>query len=125
MALFLARLALSAIFIPSGFSKLLHLEAFARSLTARGVPGGTAMALLAAAVEFFGGLAIALGFKVRWSALLMLAFTIVTALVSHRFWNFADGERTMQYIQFMKNLAIAGGFLAVAVAGAGRFRIGR
>jgi len=125
VALFLARLALSAIFIPSGFSKLLHLEAFARSLTARGVPGGTAIALLAAAVEFFGGLAIALGFRVRWSALLMLAFTIVAALVSHRFWNFADGERTMQYIQFMKNLAIAGGFLAVAVAGAGRFRIGR
>jgi len=124
-ALLLARLALAAIFIPSGFSKLLHLETFARSLTARGVPGGTAMALLAAGVEFFGGLAVALGFRVRWSALFLLAFTLAAAFVSHRFWEFDDGQRTMQYVQFMKNLAIAGGFLALSAAGAGRFRIGR
>jgi len=124
-ALLFARLALSAIFIPSGFSKLLHLETFARSLATRGVPGGTAMALLAAGIEFFGGLAVALGFRLRWSALLMLAFTLVSAFVSHRFWGLDDGQRTMQYVQFMKNLAIAGGFLALAAAGAGRFRIDR
>ena len=124
-ALLLARLALSAIFIPSGFSKLVHLETFARSLAARGVPGGTAMALLAAAAELFGGIAVAVGFRLRWSALLLLAFTLVSAFVSHRFWEFDDGQRTMQYVQFMKNLAIAGGFLALSVAGAGRFRIDR
>jgi putative oxidoreductase len=125
VTLLLARLALSAIFIPSGFLKLLHLETFARSLAARGVPGGTAMALLAAGVELFGGLAVALGFRVRWSALLMLAFTVVAALVSHRFWELDDGQRAMQHVQFMKNLAIAGGFLALSAAGAGRFRIDR
>jgi len=124
-ALLVARLALSAIFIPSGFSKLQHHEAFAQSLAERGVPGGLAMAVLAGAVEFFGGLAVAAGFRVRWSALLLLTFTLVATLVSHRFWEFADGERMRQYVQFMKNVAIAGGFLALAAAGAGRFRIGR
>ena len=123
--LLVARLALSAIFIPSGFSKLLHLDTFALGLAARGVPGGMGMAVLAAAAEFLGGLAVALGFRVRWSALLLMAFTLASAFVSHRFWELEAAQRTMQYVQFMKNLAIAGGFLALAAAGAGRFRVDR
>ena len=123
--LLVARLALSAIFIPSGFNKLLHLETFERSLAARGVPGGMAIAILAAVIEFFCGIAVALGFRLRVSALLLLVFTLTATFVSHRFWEFEDGNRTMQYVQFMKNLAIAGGFLALSVVGAGRYRLDR
>jgi putative oxidoreductase len=121
--LLVGRLAMSAIFIPGGFSKLTHLDAFAQSLGNRGVPGGMAMAVLAAAVEFFGSLAVAIGFKTRWAALLMAVFTIVATLVSHRYWELQDATRAMQYAQFMKNLAIAGGFLALSIAGAGKYRI--
>lgn len=124
-ALLVGRLALSAIFIPGGFSKLAHLEAFAQSLGNRGVPGGMTMAVLAAAVEFFGGLAVAIGFKTRWAASLLAVFTMVAALVSHRYWEFEDATRAMQYVQFMKNLAIAGGFLALSGAGAGRYSVDR
>lgn len=123
--LLVGRLAISAIYIPSGFSKLAHLESFAQSLGRRDVPGGEATAVLAAAVEFFGGLAIAIGFRARWTGLLMALFTMVAALVSHPFWEFQDAARATQYVQFMKNLAIAGGFLVLAAAGAGKYRIDR
>jgi putative oxidoreductase len=124
-ALLLGRLALAAIYLPSGFSKLLHLGTFAQSLTNRGVPGGTLVAVLGAGVEFFGSLCIIVGFQTRWAALLMAAFTVVAALVSHRFWDAEEAARAMQYVQFMKNVAITGGFVILFVAGAGRYSVDR
>ena len=44
------------------------------------------MAVIGACVEFFGSLAIILGLKTRYAALLMAIFTAVAALISHRFW---------------------------------------
>jgi putative oxidoreductase len=121
--LLVARLAMAAIFLPSGFQKLTHLATFAQSLSQRGVPGAAELAPLAAGVEFLGALLILLGIRLRWAALLMAVFTAVAALVSHRFWELADAERTQQQVQFMKNVAIIGGFLALFVAGPGRYAV--
>ena len=124
-ALLLGRLTLAAIYLPSGFSKLLHLGSFAQGLTNRGVPGGTLVAVLGAGVEFLGSICIIVGFQTRWAALVMAAFTVAAALVSHRFWDADEAARAMQYIQFMKNLAITGGFVILFVAGAGRYSVDR
>jgi putative oxidoreductase len=123
--LLFARLALAAIYVPSGFSKVTHLSAFAQSLATRGVPGSSFVAILGACVEFFGAVAVVIGLKTRWVALLMALFTVVAAFVSHRFWDAQESVRAMQYIQFMKNVAITGGFLALFVAGSGRYSVDR
>jgi putative oxidoreductase len=121
----LARLALAAIFVPSGFGKLAHIDAFAHTLAARSVPMPGLMAVIGASVEFFGSIAIVVGFKTRYVALLMAIFTVAAALIAHRFWQ-ADGPaHEIQYIQFMKNIAIAGGFLCLFAAGPGAFAIDR
>src|SRR5262249_37538861 len=62
----LARFCLGGIFVYSGFGKLTGLEGFAASLAKNGVPMADAMAIVGAAVEFFGGLAIVLGLQTRY-----------------------------------------------------------
>ena|SRR5215469_11051077 len=124
--LLLGRLLLAVLFIPSGYGKLLDLARFGSVLASRGVPMGTAAAPVAAAVEFLGGLVILLGFKTRWAALLMIGFTIVASLISHRYWEFTDAAaRTAQYINFWKNMSIIGGFVLLLARGPGRLSVDR
>ena len=52
-------------------------------------------------------------------------FTIVATLIAHRFWAYPEAQRAMQQTQFMKNLAIMGGFLFLFVAGAGAWSVDR
>jgi len=120
----LARCFIGGIFVYSGFGKLTGLEGFAASLAKNGVPMPEIMAVIGAAVEFFGGLAIVLGIKSRYAALLMALFTISATLISHRFWEFQDAAMfKMQSVHFMKNVAILGAFLLLFVQGGGRLSI--
>jgi putative oxidoreductase len=123
LMLLLARLAMAALYLPSGFSKVTHLDTFAQSLASRGVPGSSFVAILGAFVEFFGAVSVVIGLKTRWSALLLALFTVVAAFVSHRFWDAQEAIRATQYVQFMKNVSITGGFLALFVAGSGRYSV--
>jgi putative oxidoreductase len=124
LVLLLGRLLIAAIFVPSGFGKLTHIAGFAHILASRGVPAPHTLAIVGACVEFFGSLAIVFGLLTRYAALLMAAFTLVAALISHRFWHASGAAETAQYIQFMTNMAIVGGFLFLFVVGPGRYSLG-
>ena len=117
----LARCFIGGIFVYSGFGKLMALDGFGAMLAKAGVPMPEVMAVVGAAVELFGGLAIMLGLQTRYAAVLMALFTISATLISHRFWEFDDlAMRKGQSIHFMKNLAILGAFLLLFVQGGGR-----
>jgi putative oxidoreductase len=118
-----SRLLLGVIFVISGYGKLTGLEGFAVSLAQQGVPMTSILAPLGAATEFFGGLALVLGIGTRYAALVMVGFTVTATLISHRYWDASEAAARAQQTQFFKNAAIAGGFLAVFVAGAGRWSI--
>ena len=120
-----ARVAMAVLYLPSGFLKLTHLSGFAAGLAQHGVPFAAELAALGAGVEFFGALLILTGTRFRWAALLMVAFTAVAALISHRFWELGGAARAPQEVQFLKNVAIVGGFLALFVAGPGAFSVDR
>ncbi|TAM97688.1 MAG: DoxX family protein [Rhodanobacteraceae bacterium] len=111
-SLLIARLGLSLIFILSGLGKIMAYGATAKMLVAQGLaPGLLPLVIL---VELGGGLAILCGLLTRWAAVGLFFYTILTAVIFHS--HFADHE---QWINFMKNLAIAGGFLVLAVHGPG------
>jgi putative oxidoreductase len=116
---------MAAIFLPSGFGKLTHLAGFEHMLAAKGLPAPGLLAVIGAASEFSGSVLIALGLFTRWAALLMAVFTVIAALISHDFWIAAEAARRLQYLQFMKNMAIVGGFLILLVGGPGRVSIDR
>lgn len=125
IVLLLGRLAMAAIFVPSGFGKLTHLDGFAHLLAIKGVPMPGLLAVVGACVELFGSLCVVLGLKTRYAALAMAVFTAIAAVISHDFWTLQDAARATQYIQFMKNLAIIGGFLLLFAVGPGPYSIDR
>ena len=51
-------------------------------------------------------------------ALVLAVFCVATAMIAH--FDFVDNG---QRINFMKNMAMAGGYLAFVAAGAGRFSV--
>jgi putative oxidoreductase len=123
LALLLGRIALAALFIPGGFSKLTNLAGFTAMLQKQGVPYADVLGPLGAGVEFLGGIAVLIGFQTRLAAMLLILFTIIATMIAHRFWEFEGAARQMQQGQFFKNLAILGGFLALWVSGGGRYSI--
>ena len=112
----IGRLLLSMIFIFSGFTKITGYAATQGYMEAMGVPG--MLLPLVIAVELLGGIAILLGFKARLVAILMASFSVVSALLFHQFW---IDESQMN--PFMKNIAMAGGFLMIFAHGAGAYSI--
>ncbi|KAA0595768.1 putative oxidoreductase [Azospirillum lipoferum] len=118
-----ARILLGAIFVQSGFGKLMALGGFIAGMESQGVPMATIVAPIGALVEAFGGLAIVLGAWTRLAALLVAAFTVAATVIAHRYWDAAPDAMKMQQIQFMKNLAIIGGFLSLVASGGGRFSV--
>jgi len=76
-------------------------------------------------MEFFGAVFAALGLKARYVALLMVLFTVAASLISHHFWDFEGPARSIQYVQFMKNLSIVGGYIVLFAAGPGPYSLDR
>jgi putative oxidoreductase len=85
-------------------------------MEAMGVP--SALLPLVIFAEIAGGLAILSGFLTRWAAIGLAVFSVASAFLFH--FELVD---QMQFINFFKNVAMAGGFLVLAAHGAGAFSI--
>jgi len=124
-AALIARILLAALFIWSGFGKLTGFEGLASGIAAKGLPMPTVLAALTVAMELGGGILLLIGLRTRWIALLFVLFLLVITPMYHDFWNAAAGAIMSQKINFMKNVAIAGGMLMVFAFGPGRYSVDR
>ena len=111
-ALLLGRILIAAIFIGSGYSKITGYAGMSQYIASLGVPG--ALLPLIILWELGGGIAILLGLFTRPVAASLAVYCVATAVLVH--YHPAD---QMQMINFMKNLTMTGGFIYVAVFGAG------
>lgn len=109
----IARILLAYIFIVAGLGKITGYAATVGYMEAMGVPG--IILPFTILVEFGGGLALLLGFQVRFVAFGLAIFSIITALIFHS--GAEDG------INLMKNLAMSGGLLFLMLHGAGRLSL--
>ncbi|WP_219614948.1 DoxX family protein [Aeromonas salmonicida] len=116
MALLVGRVLLALMFVMAGWSKIGGYAGTQGYMEAMGVPGF--MLPLVILLELGGGLAVVLGLFTRSIAVLLAGFTLMAAFIFH--YQPAD---QMQMLMFMKNVSVAGGFLALAAAGAGAFSL--
>jgi putative oxidoreductase len=116
------RILMALIFVVAGFGKLGDVQGFAGYMASGGIPA--ILVWPAVLFEILAGLALLVGFMTRPVALALAAFSIVTAFLYH-----FDMGNQMQQIMFLKNLAMAGGYLVIAAHGAGALsldnRLGR
>jgi putative oxidoreductase len=114
----LGRLLLAAVFILEGWGKLRGYQAAAAYMDRYGVPSLLLPAVIA--LELGGGALIAAGFHTRVAALALAAFSTLAAILFH-----GDFSERSHVLHFEKDLAIAGGLLVLAVAGAGSWSLER
>lgn len=112
----LGRLLLGVMFVLGFVEKIGNMEGFTQYMVAGGLPAF--MAWPAVLFELLAGSAVILGFQTRIAALLLAGFCVVTAVLYH----ISAGDPT-NMIMAMKNFAIAGGMLVLAVHGAGPISI--
>ncbi|GAB1407234.1 DoxX family protein [Thermomonas brevis] len=115
-ATLIGRIGLSLLFIIAGWGKIAGYAGTQEYMQAMGVPG--ALLPLVIALELGGGLALLAGLGTRWLALAFAAFSVASGFLFH--WDLAD---TNQTTSLLKNLAIAGGFLALYAAPASRYSL--
>jgi putative oxidoreductase len=118
LVLLIARVLLAVIFILSGFQKFFAIDGTAGYIGSVGLPAPVLLAWAAAIFELVAGLAILVGFRTKEVAWALAAFCLFSGFVFH-----FQPEDQMQMISFMKNIAIAGGFLSLAVVGAGSLSV--
>jgi putative oxidoreductase len=118
IALLIGRILIAVLFLMAAYGKFKGLGGTTAYFTRLGVPGPSIAAPIVAIFEALVGLLILVGFKTRLVALAIAVFVVIAALLAHT--NFADQN---QINHFLKNLAIAGGCLALFVSGAGAFSV--
>ena len=108
------RIVFGGFFLYSGINHLLQAKSMAPSAESKGVPAPELAVGLSAIPLIAGGTSILLGVKPRLGALAILGFLAGVSPVMHDFWRNEDPEEKMnEMINFMKNMALAGGALAL------------
>ena len=113
---FIGRLLLSILFLIEGLGKISMQENVIMYMEDYGVPG--ILFVPATALEILFPLILIVGYKTKWAASVMMLFTFTVAIIFHT--DFTDG---MQMIFFLKDLAIAGGFMIIVAYGPGKISL--
>ena len=103
---------MSLLFIMAGIGKLGNVEGFAGFMASGGIPAFLAWPVIL--FEILAGFVILAGFMTRPTALALAAFCVASGLLYH----FDPSDQNQ-----LKNLALAGGYIALAIAGAGKFSV--
>ncbi len=121
LALLLGRILLVAIFPIAAYLKFKGWPGFATGTLAKaGLPNPRVLGMAVIAAELVLPALIILGLFTRIAALAMIGFVIVATYIGHPIWH---DSSTAQIYNFMKNLAMIGGFLILAAFGSGRFAL--
>lgn len=124
-AALLGRIGLALIFLWSGYGKITDIPNTVGYMNAYHLPMANVLVWPAAFLELIGAAMLLAGWKVRWAALALAGFSIISAAIFHNFWAAPPDQALNQTIHFMKNVAIMGGFLQVFAFGAGCYAVDR
>ena len=113
---FVGRVLLSALFLIEGLGKISMQEDVILYMEDYGVPG--LLFLPATILEILFPLFLIVGYKTKWAASIMALFTFAVAIIFHT--NF---DEVVQMIFFLKDLAIAGGFMIIVAYGPGKISL--
>ena len=106
----IGRVFISGIFLLSGYNKIVNYDGTVGWMESFGLPGF--LLIPAIILEIIAPLLIIIGYQTRIAAGALSLFCIATAIIFH-----TDFSNQMQLIAFMKNIALAGGFLFLLVNG--------
>ena len=112
----IGRIFLSALFLIEGIGKISMQEDVMMYMEDYGVPG--IFFIPAVVLEILFPLLLIVGYRTKWAASIMALFTFTVAIIFHT--DFSEG---MQLVFFLKEIAIAGGFMIIVAYGPGKISL--
>ena len=112
----IGRVFISLLFLLNGCFKILNYNGTIDWMESYGVPGFFLIPSII--LEIVAPLLIIIGYKTKIAAIFLVAFCIGTAFIFH-----ADFSNQVQINSFLKNIALAGGFIFIAVSGPKKFSL--
>ena len=113
---FFARIFLSLLFLIEGIRKISVQDNVIMYMEDYGVPG--ILFIPSIILEILFPLLIIVGYKTKLAALILSIFTFAVAIIFH-----TDFYEDMQMVFFLKDLAIAGGFMMIFFYGANKISL--
>ena len=110
------RIFLSAIFLLAGVGKIFNYESTIEYMESFNVPGY--LITPAIIIEILFPILIIIGYRTKLSAIILSLFATLLAIIFHN-----DFSNQMQLMSFLKNLAIAGGFMIIFVYGSNKISL--
>ena len=110
----IARVFISLLFLINGYFKTQNYDGTLDWVESFGIPG--IFLTPAIILEIAAPILIIIGYKTKFAAALLSLFCLTTALIFH-----TDFSNQMQITSFLKNIALAGGFLFIVVNGSKKF----
>ena len=112
----LARILISALFLINGIFKITNYDGTLDWMEGYGMPG--VLLIPTIILEILGPILIIIGYQTKITAALLSLFCLATAVIFHN-----DFSNQMQLTSFLKNIAIAGGFLFLVINGSKKFSL--
>ena len=112
----IGRIFISLIFLFAGIGKIFNYEGTISYMESYEVP--SYLLIPAIIIEILFPLLVIIGYKTKLASIILSLFAILLAIIFH-----TDFSNQMQLISFLKNFAIAGGFLIIFARGAGKYSI--
>jgi putative oxidoreductase len=118
-----ARLLLATLFLIFGWRKLRDYPGTVSQIAQLGGPMPQVAAAVAIFMELPVAFAVVVGVFTRPAALLLVSYTLGTALIGHRYWTVTGADQVDSMDGFYKDLSIMGGFLLLYITGGGKYSI--
>ena len=112
----LARILISTLFFTNGIFKIMNYDGTVSWMEGYGMPG--VLIIPAIMLEILGPILIILGYQTKITAAFLSLFCLATAIIFHN-----DFSNQMQLTSFLKNIALAGGFLFLVINGSKKFSL--
>ena len=112
----LARILISALFLINGIFKITNYDGTLDWMEGYGMPG--VLLIPAIILEILGPILIIIWYQTKITAAFLSLFCLSTAVI---FLN--DFSNQMQLTSFLKNIALAGGFLFLVINGSKKFSL--
>lgn len=119
----IGRLLIVALFLPAGLGKIAGFEGALGYFASLGIPAPVFALVATIVIEVLGSIALIVGFQTRIVAVIMAIFTLIAAATGHAFWAAPADAAFIAQLLLFKNVAVMGGLLVLASAGAGSFSI--
>ena len=111
-----ARILISTLFLINGIFKITNYDGTVDWMEGYGVPG--ILIIPAIMIEILGPILIIVGYQTKITAAFLSLFCLVTAIIFHN-----EFSNQMQLTSFLKNIALAGGFLFLVINGSKKFSL--